>query len=138
MRRIKIIRKKEGFNKNIDYQIFVDGQKITSLKYAEGKTLEFNEGIQFLQAKMVSGSSEKLAIDKLNSNQIIEVSGSSFKNKYLKYAGALISLMGLPFILNLDHELIKITGGVLLVVYLIFIAYMLIFQRRKWLKLKMI
>ncbi|WP_300436206.1 hypothetical protein [Christiangramia sp.] len=81
MRRIKIIRKKENFNRNIDYKIFVDGQKITSLKYAEVKTLEFNEETQFLQVKMVSGSSEKLAIDKLDSNQIIEVSGSTFKNK---------------------------------------------------------
>lgn len=108
------------------------------MKYAEEKILEFNEGTQFLQAKMASGCSEKLAIDRLDSNQFIEVSGSTFKNKYLKYAGALTPLMGLPFILNLDHELIKITGGVLLVVYLIYMAYMLIFQRRKWLKLKMI
>ena len=138
MRRIKIIRKKEGFNKNIDYQIFVDGRKITSLKYAEGKTLEFNEETQFLQVKTVSGSSEKLAIDKLDSNQIIEVSGSSFKNKYLKYAGALIPLMGLPFILNRDYQVIKIVGGILLIVYLLFIAYILIFHRRKWLKLELI
>ena len=138
MCRIRIIRKKEGFNKNIDYQIFVDGQKITSLKYAEEKILEFKEESQFLQAKMVSGSSEKLAVDKLETGQVIEISGDRFKNKYLKYAGALIPLIGLPFILNMDYKLIKTIGGVLLIVYLLFIAYMLIFHRRKWLKLKLI
>ncbi len=138
MLRIKLIRKRESFNKHIDYQIFVDNQKITVLKYGEEKILEFEKEAQFLVVKIESGSSEKLAVDELETGQVIEISGNRFKNKYLKYAGALIPLLGLPFILNIDYKIIKIVGGILLSIYLFFISYMLIFERRKWLKLKLI
>ena len=138
MRRIKIKRKNETFNQNIDYKIIVDSEQVTRLKNGEEKIIEINEKAKYLEAKINSGRSQKLAIDNLKSDQEILVSGNRFKNKYLKYAGALIPLISLTFILKHDYEIIKIIGGVIFVLYVIFIINVLTFQKRKWIDLRLI
>lgn len=135
---LKLKREKENFNQNFDYIICVDKQEITRLKNGEEKTIDINENAQYLEAKINYGSSEKLQIKDLKSNQIIEVTGNKFRNKYFKYSGALLPIIGFPFIINDKYELIKIITGVLFFAYLIVILYIGLFQKRKWLNLQLI
>ena len=138
MRKIKIKRENEAFNQNFDYKILIDNELVTSLKNGEEKIIEFSENARYVEAKINSGTSKKLAIDNLNSDQKILVAGDSFRNKYLKYAGALIPLIALTFILRHQYEIIKILGGIIFASYLLFIMYVLIFQKEKWLHLKIV
>lgn len=138
MRKIKIIREHENFNQDFDYKIFVDNVQITKLRNGEEKLIKLNENTEFLEVKINSGASKKLPLRNLKSGQEILVSGDRFKNKYLKYAGALFPLISLTFILKHNYEIIKILGGVIFVTYLLFIIFVLIFQKRKWIMLQLI
>jgi len=138
MRRIKIKRENETFNQNIDYKIFVDNAQVTRLKNGEEKIIELNEKAKYLEAKINSVGSQKLAIDNLKFDNEILVSGDRFRNKYVKYAGALIPLISLTFIFKHNYEIIKIIGGVIFVSYLLFIIIVLTFQKRKWIDLRLI
>ena len=136
MPRVKIKRKQESFNQNIEYKVFVDKAQVTGLKNGDEKMIEFNEDAKYLKVKIPSGSSAKLSINKLKSDQDILVYGDRFRNKYLKYAGALIPLISLTFILNHNYDLIKILGGIILLGYLLFIIFVLLFQKNKWIHLQ--
>lgn len=138
MSTIKIKREEENFNQNLDYIIYVDRREIARLKNGEEKTIEINENAQYLEAKIRSGSSKKLALENLSSNQKILISGNRFRNKYLKYAGAIIPIISLTFILKHEYEIIKVLGGILFVTYLLLIIFILIFQKRKWIELRLI
>lgn len=138
MSTIKIKREEESFNQNLDYIIYVDRREIARLKNGEEKTIEINENAQYLEAKIRSGSSKKLALENLSSNQKILISGNRFRNKYLKYAGAIIPIISLTFILKHEYEIIKVLGGILFVTYLLLIIFILIFQKRKWIELRLI
>ena len=60
------------------------------------------------------------------------------QNKYLKFSGAIISLISLTFILKHDNQIIKIIGGIFSITYLLFIIYVLIFEKRKWINLRLL
>ena len=137
METIKLKREKENFNQNIEYKIYIDNQEITRLKNGEKKVIEINEKAEFLEAKINSGLSQKLPIDNLSSNQVIVISGNRFRNKYLKFAGALIPLISLTFILKHDYQIIKVIGGIIFIAYLLFIIYVLTFEKRKWINLQL-
>jgi len=136
MQTLKIRRPKENFNENIDYKILIDGIKVASLKNGEEKLISINENSKSIVAKINSGSSENLRIDKISENKIIQVYGNEFMNKYLKYFGLIFPVLGLTFILDHDYELIKLIGKVLFGLAILLVIYILIFMKEKWLILK--
>lgn len=135
---MKIRRKQESFNQHIGYKVFVDNLKVTELKNGEEKIIEFDEDARYLEVKITSGSSEKWALNKIKSGQEILVFENRFRNKYLKYAGALIPMISLTFILKHNYELIKILGGIIFILYLLFIIFLLFFKRNKWIHLQIV
>ncbi len=133
---IKIKRKTENFNENVDYKILVDGILITRLKNGEEKLIEVSENSKYISATLGSGRSEKLTIDNISEKETINVSGNEFMNRYLKYYGVIFPLLGLTFILDHDYELIKLIGKILFGILLLIAVYILIFMNKKWLILK--
>ena len=134
---LKLKRENEDFNQNFEYKILIDNKEFTRLKNGEEKIIEIEENAQYLEVKINSGFSEKLSIENLSSDQKIKISGNRFRNKYFKYSGALLPLIGLPFILN-DDKTIKTISAILFAIYILFILYIGIFQKRKWINLRLI
>jgi len=133
---IKIKRKTENFNENVDYKILVDGILITHLKNGEEKLIELNENSKYISATLGSGKSEKLPIDNITEKETINVSGNEFMNRYLKYYGVVFPLLGLTFILDHNYGIIKLIGKILFGIFLLIAVYILIFMNKKWLILK--
>ena len=100
MKKIKIIRPEENFNKGVNYAILINGEKITELKNGEEMILQLTEDAKFLETTIRTGSSEKFPVAALSNNNTIEVSGEKWRNIYGKYAGALIPLIGLSSVIR--------------------------------------
>ncbi|GAA4311888.1 hypothetical protein GCM10023115_32260 [Pontixanthobacter gangjinensis] len=137
MQEIIVKRSKEDFNKNHAYKIFIDRQEITRLMSGEEKLIRLHENAQFVEARMASGRSNRIAVENIGLGQRIMISGNRWRSKYLKYAGILIPLISLSFILNHKMEALKIIGGLVFITYILLIIYLLAFQRSKWLVLKL-
>lgn len=138
MKNITIKRPVENFNKEVKYAILINGEKVTDLSNGEEKTLQLTNEAEILQAKIQSGSSKKFSVAAISENNTIEVSGEKWRNAYGKYAGALIPLIGLSIVLNHNYPMLKIAGGIVLLLYIFLLIYMLKFQKRKWLRLRVI
>lgn len=138
MRTLRVSRPQEKYNHNLKYKILIDGYEITRLANGEQKLIQLQDNAKVLQASFSSGYSKKLLITDLAMNKNLVVSGNAFKSKYLKFAGAILPLLGLTFILKHDYQIITILGSVSFVAYLLLVAYILIFQRRNWLNIRLI
>ena len=138
MMKIKIKRPEENFNTEQKYAILIDGKKVSELKNGEEKIIQLSKDAEILEAKVRSGSSEKLSVSEISENETLEISGEKWRNSYGKYAGALIPLIGLSIVLNHDYPILKIIGLIVLLLYVSMIIYILGFQKRKWLQLKKI
>lgn len=138
MKNIRIKRPVENFNKEVKYAVLINGEKITELSNGEEKTLQLTAEAEVLEAHIRSGSSEKFSVAAISDNTTIEVSGEKWRNAYGKYAGALIPLIGLSIVLNDKYPMLEIAGGIVLLLYIFLLIYMLGFQKRKWLRLRVI
>ncbi|SDS39638.1 hypothetical protein SAMN04487764_2123 [Gillisia sp. Hel1_33_143] len=136
-RRIKLTREKENYNKNLEYKVFIDKQEIAHLKNGDSQIIKLKTKAHYLEVRFNSGSSEKIRVDNLKADQELLISGNNFRNKYLKYAGALIPLIGLSFVLKHNYDFIKQVGIFIFVSYCLILIYILIFQKRKWIDIEL-
>ncbi|WP_010232578.1 hypothetical protein [Gillisia marina] len=135
---VKIVRPKEKFNEDLIYKIIVDDVIIGRIKNGEEKTLTFNKNGKTLLAEMNSGKSNKIEIGHLKNDQIVEITGNEFMSKYLPYYGPALSFSALIFLLDHKYENIQMFGKVFFSLGVLIAIYVLIFRRKKWLKLKIV
>jgi len=138
MQTIKIRRPKETFNEDIKYKIIVDGAIVGRMKNGEEKTLTISDNAKTLIAENNSGKSNKIEIENISNDQIIQVTGNEFMNKYLPYYGPIVSFAALIFLLDHEYDNIRMFGKALFGLGVLVAVYVLIFRRKNWLKLKVI
>jgi len=134
MKKITLIRPKEGFNKNCTYKILIDGSKITDLKNDEQKTIEIPENSEFIKAKLLWTGSKTIALKK-NQTTII-ITGDRFLNRLAPYVGGILILISLTFTLSHDNGFIKGFGISFFSIMLIYFIGILTFWRHKWLHIE--
>lgn len=137
MKRIKLYRPKESFNKNCSYKIFIGKTIFAELGNGEERTIEITDELenQELIAKVQWCGSEKFALKSVKENEKITVSGNKFLNKNLPVLGAIFPLTGIV-IFNTEYLVLKYIGIGILVIFLLGLIGTLTVGKDKWLTLK--
>jgi len=139
MKKIKLQRPNERFNKNNSYEIFVGKRKLTELKNGEEKIIEIPNELKNndLRAKIQWCGSEKLNMNSLKENDTLKVSGNSFLNGKSIFIIALIPLTGvLMFGYGRESTITKYLGIGLFISILLFVMLALTIGRNKWLRIE--
>ncbi|OBX24911.1 hypothetical protein [Gelidibacter algens] len=139
MKKLKLHRPKERFNKNYAYEIFVGNRKLTELKNGEEKVIEISDefGNETLKAKIQWCGSEKLNLNIFADNESLKVSGSDFLNRKVIWIISILPTTGaLMFGYGRESSTIKYVGIVLFFSILIFIFWVLIIAKNKWLRIE--
>ncbi len=136
MKKIKLYRAVEDFNKNCSYAVLLNGNKVAELKNGEEKIIEIADDPEKLnlKAKIHWCESNKLSCLSLNNDGTIKVTGNRFLNKQLPLLGAIFPLTGL-LIFNRNNELLKDLGIGILVLLLLGIIATLTIWKNKWLEI---
>ena len=103
MKKIKLHRPKESFNKNCSYEILLEKHSLTELKNGEEKIIDIPKELaeKSLKAKIQWCGSEKFDLKNITENEIIIVSGNKFLNRKMPIFGAIFPMVGL-MVFNLD------------------------------------
>ncbi|GET34304.1 hypothetical protein PbJCM13498_31670 [Prolixibacter bellariivorans] len=135
MKKIKLYRPIENFNKNCSYEILVNGKKMTDLKNGEEKVIGISNelGKLNLRAKIQWCGSEKLLISESNNIEVIKVTGNKFLNRQMPFAGGLFPLTGIV-IFSGNSELFKNIGIGILILLLLGLIGTLTIWKSRWLK----
>jgi len=135
MKKITLIRPRESFNKNCSYEIFIGKRKLTELKNGEEKTIEIPKEYENdkLKAKIQWCGSKKTNLH--SSNEVFEIKGNKFFNKYLPFIGGIFPLTGI-IIFSKQNQTIKNIGIGILVLLLLFVIGILTVWRNKWLNIE--
>jgi hypothetical protein len=134
MKKIKLYRPIENFNKNCSYEILVNGKKMTELKNGEEKIIEISNEIEKsnLKAKIQWCGSEKLLISESNNIEVVKVTGNKFLNRQMPFVGGLFPLTGIV-IFSGNSELFKNVGIGILILLLFGLIGTLTIWKNKWL-----
>jgi hypothetical protein len=136
MKKITFKRPIEGFNKNCNYCICIDDEKVIELKYGEEKTIEIDSKSELLAAKIHWCGSKKIKLINTANEVVFEVSGNKFLNYRLPLLGVIISPIGFVFTLDFKYEIMKHLGVGILIALLTFVIATLTIGRHKWLNIK--
>ncbi|WP_319231218.1 hypothetical protein [Draconibacterium orientale] len=132
MKKIKLYRPNETFNKNHAYEILVDGKKVAELKNGEEETIELTGDKSCLKAKTLWCGSKKLIISDSDRVETVKVCGNKFLNKQMPFIGTLFPLTGIVFFSG-NNELLKNIGIGILIILLLGVIATLTIWRNKWL-----
>ena len=134
MKKIRIKRPKERFNKNCSYEVFINDKIITTLRNGDEKIIEIDEKTSdSLKAKIQWCGSNEIKTDSLKDNESVEISGNVFFNRYLLIFCSLIPIIGI--LISQNGEM-KNLGLILIVTVLILIIGTLTIWKNKWIDLK--
>jgi len=137
MKRIRLIRPIEDFNRRCAYDIFIGRTKITELKNGEEKHIDIPKDLdaQYLIAKIQWCKSKPFDIRSLKENETTIIRGNKFLNKRLPFLGALFPILGIVNF-NVGNPLLeKISVGLLFLLLFYFVGIITI-GRDKWLYIK--
>ncbi|WP_319591462.1 hypothetical protein [uncultured Draconibacterium sp.] len=132
MKKVKLYRPNETFNKNHAYKILVDGEKVAELKDGEEKTIELADNKSCLQAKTLWCGSKELIISDSDKVETVKVCGNKFLNKQMPFIGTLFPLTGIVFFSG-NNQLLKNIGIVILSILLLGLIATLTIWKNKWL-----
>jgi hypothetical protein len=137
MRKIKIKRPLEGFNKNCSYRIFIGNEKMIELRNGEERTVEINAKSEFLKGKIHWCGSKKIKLADEKIEEIFEIHGNKFLNRKFQIL-AVAFLFASSFAMNSKSEVLKNIGIVSLIILLAFVIAALTIGRNKWLNIRSI
>ena len=136
MKKIKVNRPIEEFNKNCSYRICIDNEKEIELKNGEEKTIDIDSKSEWLTAKIHWCSSQKIQLADTINEEEFEVRGNKFLNQRLPLFGLIIPPIGFVFALNSEYEILKHVGIGILIALLAFVIATLTIGKHKWLDIK--
>ena len=139
MKKLKLQRPKERFNKNYSYEIFVGNRKLTELKNGEEKVIEIPTELidDELRAKIQWCGSEKYNLSEFKDEEKLKISGSDFLNRKGIWIIAVLPITGaLMFGYGRENLAIKYIGIGLFFSILLFAFWGLIIAKNKWLRIE--
>jgi hypothetical protein len=134
MKKVKISRPEEDFNRRCSYKIFIGDTIVEELQNGESKIVEIPHGSdnEILHGKIQWCGSNRILLTNLKDSDEILLSGNRFLNQKLPLMSAMIPLLGVALFSGPSPAL-RIAGTILIAALLGGLLFTLTFWKDKWL-----